>query len=45
MRAKMSHLGSHIGNVEPIHQSEDSSIERSQSLGSTTHPDLASIFP
>jgi hypothetical protein len=27
MRAKMPHLGSHIGNVEPIHQSEDASLE------------------
>src|SRR5712692_7154668 len=30
MGAKMAHLGSHIGHMEPIHQREDASIEGSQ---------------
>src|SRR6266571_8319747 len=45
MGAKMSHLRSHIRDLEPIHQGEDPSIEGSQSLGRTSNPDLARIFP
>lgn len=45
MGAKMPHLRSRIGNLEPIHQSENPSIEGSQSLGSTAHPYLTRIFP
>jgi hypothetical protein len=40
----MAHLRSDIGHVEPIHQSEDTSIECRQSLRRTRHADLARIF-
>ena len=45
MRAKMAHLRSHIGDLEPIHQGEDPSIEGSQCFRSTGNPYLARIFP
>src|SRR5437016_1549742 len=45
MRAKMAHLGSHIGHLEPIHQSEDPSIEGSQRFRCPSPADLARIFP
>ncbi len=45
MRAKMAHLRSRIGDLEPIHQGEDPSIKGRQSFRSTGNPDLARIFP
>src|SRR5207248_3544845 len=45
MGAKMPHLRSRIGDLEPIHQSENPSIGGSQSFRSTAHPYLARIFP
>src|SRR5947208_17189696 len=45
MCAKMANLRSHIGNLEPIHQGEDPSIEGSQCFRSTGNPYLARIFP
>src|ERR1700730_7918475 len=45
MGTKMAHLRSHIGNVEPIHQGEDSSIEGRQRLRRTGHTNLTGIFP
>lgn len=44
MGAKMAHLRSHIGNLKPIHQGEDASIESRQRVGSTGNTDLARIF-
>jgi len=45
LHTKMAHLRNHVGNVEPIHQSENPAIKGSQSLGSPANTDLASIFP